>query len=168
MSRRDRPGQAAQSDRTAPSAHRRRSKATSAPAHDDFTESFVFIDILGSLVEFCRGSPSGCPAARRPESKTDKKAAVPLSPSEALTLSIVAYDFAPVKRQNVHFDGKTEMRQNPQRLDSGMLGLGRTFRCGLGDWLTMPGEQPRSATEGPCLLLTLCNIYNFLTGKKLA
>jgi hypothetical protein len=46
MSRRDRSGRAAQSGRTAPSAPRRRSKATSAPAIDLSTQSFVFIDIL--------------------------------------------------------------------------------------------------------------------------
>jgi hypothetical protein len=41
-----------QSDLTAPSAHRRRSKATSAPARLDFlTSSFVFIDIPGSVVK---------------------------------------------------------------------------------------------------------------------
>ncbi len=41
-----------QSDLTAPSSHRRRLKATTAPARLDFlTSSFVFIDIPGSAVE---------------------------------------------------------------------------------------------------------------------
>jgi hypothetical protein len=38
--------------RCAPSAHRRRSSATSAPHKDFFTVSFVFIDIPGSFVGF--------------------------------------------------------------------------------------------------------------------
>jgi len=51
MSRRDRLSQAGQFARPAPSAHRRSSRATSAPALDFLTLSFVFIDILGSFVE---------------------------------------------------------------------------------------------------------------------
>jgi hypothetical protein len=38
--------------RSAPSAHCRRSKATSAPAQDFLTLSFVFINIPGSFVDF--------------------------------------------------------------------------------------------------------------------
>ena len=59
MSRRDRSGQVARLDRTAPSAHRRRSKTTSAPAHDFFAESFVFIDILALF------PPKTCPEPRQ-------------------------------------------------------------------------------------------------------
>jgi hypothetical protein len=76
----------------------------SAPAHDYFIEPSVFIDIPGSLVEFCGGNLSGCSAAQRTESKTDQKAAVPLPPSETMTLRVVAYAFALVKRQDVHFN----------------------------------------------------------------
>jgi hypothetical protein len=52
MSRRDKSGHSALFDRTAPSAHRRRSKTTSARAHDFFTRSFVFIDILALFRQF--------------------------------------------------------------------------------------------------------------------
>ena len=51
MSRRDRPGQAIQSDRTAPSADCRRSKATSAAVPDNLSFPFVFINIPGSFVQ---------------------------------------------------------------------------------------------------------------------
>ena len=52
MSRRDRSGHVLQSSPVAPSAHRRRSKTTSAPAHDFFTEPFVFIYILALFCQF--------------------------------------------------------------------------------------------------------------------
>src|SRR5271157_2472862 len=52
MSRRDRSGSAVQFDPTAPSAYRRRSRATSAPDLDFLPLSFVFIDILALFRRF--------------------------------------------------------------------------------------------------------------------
>jgi len=130
MSRRDRSGQAVQSDRTAPSAHRRRSRTTSAPAGDLLTSSFAFIDIPGSFVKkplssvslqlsaaMQDGADPGVWGLRCPEgtgqAKHDNLTDLRLrriadvqkqclrQPATQHSITIVAYDFGFVKRQQV-------------------------------------------------------------------
>ena len=53
-------------NRTEPAAHRRRSKSTPVPAHDIFTEPFVFIHIPESFVEKQPSVAGGQPSAGSP------------------------------------------------------------------------------------------------------